>query len=122
MPRVIHFEIGVDNPDRAVKFYQDVFGWKIKNWGGPMNYWLATTGKSPEPGIDGALMERWPSKEGTINTIGVSDLEASIKKVTEAGGKVIQEKQTIPGIGYFCYAKDVEGNTFGMMQSDPKAK
>jgi hypothetical protein len=31
MPRVIWFEIPADDPDRAAKFYEDVFGWKIEN-------------------------------------------------------------------------------------------
>jgi catechol 2,3-dioxygenase-like lactoylglutathione lyase family enzyme len=29
MPRVVHFEIHADDPKRAIKFYQDVFGWEI---------------------------------------------------------------------------------------------
>ena len=37
MPRVMHFEIGADQPDRAAKFYADAFGWKIQKWEGPMD-------------------------------------------------------------------------------------
>jgi integrase len=33
MPRIIHFEIPADDTDRAVRFYQKVFGWKIEKWG-----------------------------------------------------------------------------------------
>ncbi|HEV2494165.1 MAG TPA: VOC family protein [Terriglobia bacterium] len=35
MPRVIHFEINADQPERAAKFYTAVFGWEIKKWEGP---------------------------------------------------------------------------------------
>ena len=28
MSRVVHFEMGVDDPERAVAFYETVFGWK----------------------------------------------------------------------------------------------
>ncbi len=31
MSRVVWFEIPTDGPERAAKFYSDVFGWKIKN-------------------------------------------------------------------------------------------
>ena len=31
MPRVIHFEIVADKPERAMKFYKEVFGWEFKN-------------------------------------------------------------------------------------------
>lgn len=58
MPRVIHFEIGADNPERASKFYSQVFRCKIQNWGGPVDYWLANTGAAGEPGINGAIMYR----------------------------------------------------------------
>ncbi len=32
MPRVIHFEISANQPERAIKFYNSVFGWKIQMW------------------------------------------------------------------------------------------
>ena len=44
MNRVVHFEFDVENPERAIKFYTEVFNWKISNWGGPINYWLISTG------------------------------------------------------------------------------
>ncbi|MGZ7109599.1 MAG: VOC family protein, partial [Methanobacterium sp.] len=30
MSKVIHFEIPAEDPERAIKFYEDVFGWKIE--------------------------------------------------------------------------------------------
>jgi hypothetical protein len=32
MNRIIHFEIHAGDPERAVKFYKDVFGWEIHEW------------------------------------------------------------------------------------------
>ncbi len=52
-PRVIHFEIHVDDPKRARAFSSTVFGWKIKNRDGPQDYWLIETGPQDEPGIKG---------------------------------------------------------------------
>jgi predicted enzyme related to lactoylglutathione lyase len=34
---------------------------------------------------------------------------------------VIQDKQAIPGIGWFTYCRDTEGNVFGIMQPDQAA-
>jgi hypothetical protein len=31
-------------------------------------------------------------------------------------------KTAIPGVGWLSYAKDTEGNIFGMIENDPKAK
>ena len=119
MPRVIHFEIAIDKPDRAVKFYSEVFGWNVEKWG-PVDYWLVQTGEGP--GIDGALKMRERPHESTTNTVEVSSLEEYMAKVAEKGGEVISEKMTIPGYGYFAYCKDTEGNVFGIIESDESAR
>ncbi len=58
MKRIVHFDISADDPERAVKFYTDVFGWSVQKWDGPMDYWLVTTGPKDEPGIDGGIAKR----------------------------------------------------------------
>jgi predicted enzyme related to lactoylglutathione lyase len=121
MPRVIHFEVAADEPNRAAKFYQDTFGWKIDKWDGPQDYWLVTTSAKEEPGIDGAIMPRMPGAT-TINTVDVPSVDEFVQKVVAAGGKVVMPKDTVPGVGYFAYCADTEGNVFGMMQSDPSAR
>jgi predicted enzyme related to lactoylglutathione lyase len=121
MSRVVHFELCADDPERAVKFYEDVFGWKIQKWDGPQDYWLATTGAKDTPGIDGAIMRRDPSMPSVINTIDVTALDDMIASVKANGGTVVAPRMTIPGVGYFAYCQDTEGNTFGMMQNDPSA-
>jgi predicted enzyme related to lactoylglutathione lyase len=121
MLRVTHFEISVDDPERAIKFYTDAFGWEIKKWEGPMDYWLIMTGPKDQPGIDGGLMKREHPGASTTNTIDVPSVDEFISKITEAGGKIIAPKQSIPGVGYFAYCQDTEGNTFGIMEEDTSA-
>ncbi len=122
MLRVTHFEINVDDPERAIKFYTDAFGWEIKKWEGPMDYWLIMTGPKDQPGIDGGLMKREHPGASTTNTIDVPSVDEFIAKITEAGGKIVAPKQSIPGVGYFAYCQDTEGNTFGIMEEDTSAK
>ena len=122
MPRVIHFEITTDDPERAVKFYEDVFGWKTQRWGGGnQTYWLMDTG-SEGPGIHGGIMRRQPGFPPTVNSIGVRSVDEFVKKVAASGGNVVKPKMIIPGIGYQAYCTDTEGNLFGVHQSDPSAK
>jgi len=121
MARVNHFEIPADKPERASKFYKQVFGWTIKKWDGPQDYWLVSTGKSDEPGINGAIAHR-KTVPTTTNTVNVVSLDDFMKKVTSAGGKCVTPKMTVPGQGYMAYCDDTEGNRFGLMQTDPKAK
>ncbi len=127
MPRVIHFEIQADNPDRAVKFYSEVLGWNFQKWDGPMEYWLIMTGDRSQPGIDGGLVRR----RGPINgdsliayvcTVDVPSVDNYADRATKAGGTVVVPKTPIPGVGWLVYCKDSEGNIFGMMQPDPNAK
>jgi predicted enzyme related to lactoylglutathione lyase len=119
VPRVIHFEIPADDPTRAVKFYEKVFGWKISKWG-TIDYWLATTGPDDQPGINGAIMTR-EAQRTTVNTINVSSVDEFAKKIVDAGGKIITPRTAIPGVGWFAYSVDTEGNVFGIMENDPKA-
>ncbi len=110
-----------DEPERAVKFYADVFGWQIQNWGGPVEYWLITTGPDSEPGINGAIARRIPERSATINTIDVPDADAFMEKIAAMGGKVLTPKMAVPGVGYMAYCEDTEGNPFGIMQMDENA-
>lgn len=121
MSRVIHFEISANNPERVVAFYKKVFGWKIEKWEGPQEYWLVTTGEEEEPGINGGIFRPHEIFSGTVNTIGVPDVDEFAKRVKANGGQVVVEKMAIPGIGYQAYCKDVEGTLFGIHQQDPNA-
>jgi hypothetical protein len=121
MPRVVHFEIGADKPDRAVKFYRDAFDWKIETWGEPLDYWLCTTGPNDQMGINGAITKRPDKGFFTVNTIGVANLKEAMARVRAAGGRVLgggagREFDEIPGIGLFVYCEDTEGNRFGMLE------
>jgi len=122
MSRVVHFDIYADNPERAVKFYKQVFGWKITKWEGPTEYWLVMTGPDDKPGINGGLGRREDPADRTINTIDVPSVDDFTAKISGAGGKVLVPKVAIPGVGWFALCLDTEGNKFGLMEDDPKAK
>ena len=120
MPRPIHFEIPADQPERAIAFYQKVFGWRFQKWEGPMPYWLVRTGDG-ETGIDGGLLQRAFPGQGTVNPLDVPSCDEAVRKIETAGGRVAVPKMAIPGMGWLAYCTDTEGNTFGVMQVDEKA-
>lgn len=129
MSRVVHFEIHAENPQRAVEFYQSVFGWKADKWEGPEPYWLITTGPNEQPGINGGLMLRRgpaPQENQAVNafvcTVGVDNLDEFITSASKNGGIMVVPKMPVPGVGWLAYFKDTEGNIFGIYQDDPKAK
>ena len=116
MPRVVHFEVNADKPDRAIKFYQGVFGWKIEKWPGPIEYWTITTGDDKSMGINGGLTKRRESKFATVNYIGVPALDEYVAKVKKMGGQILQPKTEVMGIGFIAVCQDTEGNIFGIIE------
>jgi len=121
MNRFIHFELATDDLEKTAAFYRDVFGWQIQKWEGPIEYWLVTTGDESTLGINGGLMQTGGEFRGTINTIGVADIDDAIAKVKAHGGEIVLEKDAVPGVGYQAYFKDNSGIVVGLHQEDPKA-
>ena len=119
LARPVHFEIPVDDPDRAIQFYSEIFGWKIEKWPGPTDYWLIKTGEGP--GIDGGFLRRRDPAQPCVNTIGVDNLDQTLKNVESHGGKCVVPKMPIPGIGWLAYCTDLDGHIFGLMQPDASA-
>ncbi len=118
MNRVNHFEIYTDDPEAVQPFYGEVFGWKFKKFeGGPMEYWLVTTGDEKEPGIDGGIARpREGQNAGTINTIAVESLDRTLSTIEKVGGRICVPKMAIPKVGWLAYAEDPAGNVFGVME------
>jgi uncharacterized protein len=130
MNPVVHFEMPAENRQRMADFYSKTFGWQTQMLGQDMgNYVVATTTESDEKG---------PKKPGAINggfytktddmpaqypsvVVAVDDIKESMKKVAQAGGKVLGEPMKIPGVGQYVSFFDTEGNRVSMLQpASPK--
>ena len=122
MPRVTYFDMNVDDTGRAMKFYSQVFGWKFEKWKGPFEYWLAMTGDEKTPGINGGLAKREDPSAHIMNFIDVVSVDDSAEKIIAGGGKILQAKQAIPGVGYIAIFQDTENNMFGILQPDESAR
>ncbi len=120
MPKIVHFEIPADDPQRAGAFYHDVLGWEITRFGGEP-YWLARAGADDEPGANGALVSRGDLHRSPVLIAGVADIDDVLRRVESCGGKVAQGKLPVPGMGWSAYVTDPEGNTIGLFQPDPGA-
>jgi uncharacterized protein len=119
--RPTHFEIPVDDPDRAEAFYTAVFGWEINRYeGAPSYYGLATTGES-NPGINGALYQRQPD-QATVLTMSVDSVDDAVATIVENGGSVAQPKMAIPNMGWYATCEDTEGNRIGVFAEDANAQ
>ena len=118
MAKVVHFEVPVDEPGRALAFYRDVLGWDASRFGDE-GYWLVRAGEQEDPGADGALISRGALHQHPVVIVGVADLDDVLRRTGEAGGAVLQGKLPVPGVGWSAYVRDSEGNTLGLFQADP---
>jgi uncharacterized protein len=120
-----YFEIQAEDLERAIQFYQTIFGWTFTRAEGlPIEYWRIQTN-----GPRGGLLPR-PAKapepgHGTnafVCSIEVTDFEATAKKIAGVGGKVVLPKFAVPGVCWQGYFLDTEGNAFGIFQPDPTSR
>lgn len=137
MNPVVHFEMPAKDKKRVSDFYSNVFGWQMKQLGDEMGgYLLAGTTETDENrmpkqvgAINGGFFDYQEDKEG-FNVphlvIAVDNLEEAMKKIEEAGGKIIGgasgpgKIDDIPGIGRYISFEDSEGNHVGMLQPAPR--
>jgi len=129
MDPVVHFEMPFDDRARMATFYQRAFGWQLQALGADMgDYVLATTTESGASGptnpgaINGGFFPRrqdWPAQHPSV-VIAVADIHAAIRQVADAGGEVLGEPMTIPGIGQYVSFMDTEGNRVSMLEPIPR--
>lgn len=135
MNPVVHFEMPAEDKKRMADFYTKAFGWQTKQLGPEMgDYVLVTTaetddkGMLKEPGrINGGFFQKTKPDQHSRITIAVDDIREAMKKVEEAGGKVLGgmqrpgEPDDIPGVGLYATFIDTEGNHASMLQPSPRA-
>lgn len=115
MSRIVHFEIPADDTGRAREFWGGLFGYQFQSTDGPVEYHMFQTGENE----GGAVMER-QGQSGLVTYFGVEDIDAARDKVNELGGSA-EEKQPVPGFGWFSRVQDTEGNSFSLWQGDESA-
>jgi uncharacterized protein len=134
---IVHFEIPADQPERAARFYRELFGWDISRFTGPtegmdyrdegFEYWMVKTvptdaqGQPTRPGVNGGLMKRMFPGQAPVNYIAVANVDEFIRKGERLGAKVLMGKSPVPGMGWFAQLSDTEGNVFAIWETDAKA-
>ena len=125
MNSVGYFEIQSSKPEREIKFYETVFGWKfIKENFVPIEYYRIETNA-----ISGGLLERPaqtpPSDCGTnafVCSIMIENFDVTSELIIRSGGKIALPKFAIPGRCWQGYFNDQDNNTFGIFEVDKDAK
>lgn len=122
MNKVTHFEFPWDDKERAVSFYQKVFGWKPFEWA-EFGYTSWQTGEvdekmqPTEPGfINGGSGKRDPEMPYPMFYIDVQDIDLILKTIEENGGTIVRGKTALGDMGFLAWFKDSEGNILGLSQ------
>ncbi len=119
---IIHFEIPANDVEKVKAFYEQVFGWKIIQAAGPIEYWLIQTvpvdanGMLLRPGVNGGMYKKQVAESKPINYFAVESINDFLSKIEKLGGKVTQPKQEVPNVGWIAAAEDPEGNAFALIQ------
>jgi predicted enzyme related to lactoylglutathione lyase len=108
---VVHWEIVARDPDVQVEFYRQLCHWQIGD--GPIQWVDAGLG-GPEPGPAGHF--RQGDRPGVALYIQVRDLNASLARAAELGGRIVQEPFDVPGGPTLAGIEDPEGNPVVLVQ------
>ncbi|HWM11221.1 MAG TPA: VOC family protein [Solirubrobacteraceae bacterium] len=113
---MVHFDIPVEDVERAQQFYAELLQWRFERQDGP-EYWLVQTGGEPV----GGLLPRHGRDRRPLVYFEVEDVEASLADVERLGGEVVVARTPVPGKGWLGKARDSEGNLVGLWKADASA-
>ena len=120
MPQEIHFDIPIDQPDRAEKFYGELFGWSFQKVPAPnTEYWVV---RAAEGDALGGLIQRAAPGQAPLNYYTVPSIDEALEKIGGLGGTITVPKAAVPHVGYNAQCTDSEGNTFGLWENDRNAR
>ena len=113
--KICYIEIPATDVANSAEFYSRVFGWTIRKRGDGATAFDDTTGNVSGAWVTG----RPPQSPGLVVYIMVVDAEAVVKKITEAGGEIVQPIGGDPG-EITARFKDPAGNVIGIYQEPPQ--
>ena len=110
------FEIPVSDMERALKFYNTIFGAEMVAQEPMPGFAMAMF--PTEDGVGGALMHGQgyaPSSDGAVVYLnGGDNLSTVLNNVENAGGEVVMSKTDIGEHGFIAFFADTEGNKVGL--------
>ena len=114
-PKIGYFEIPAAEPERAAKFFLNVFGWRARrhSWSGGVYLSLPEAGGEVGCGVVGGAAAGLTAPTPVVH-VDDTDLDRYLERVDGAGGEVIEAARQIDGHGRYARLKDSEGNLWGL--------
>jgi hypothetical protein len=113
-----HLELPADDVERARAFYAAVFGWQTTAMPGMDDYFLFRSGE----GRGGGIGTRGGTAPLTSRLyVQVDSIDTALAAAGAHGGRTVEAKTAIPGMGWFAVLADSEGSELGLYESEPSA-
>lgn len=122
-----YFDLTVRDLPDARAFFEKVLGWRFEKFPMPYEYYRIQAGLENEPGIDGGIgaVKDAPITGGepmTQVTVPVPNVDRTLSDVLANGGRVIEAKMPITGIGWYATCAEPGGLRFGIIEADAAAR
>ena len=112
-----HLELPADDVERARAFHAAVFGWTSDAMPGIDEYFLFRSGE----GRGGGIGKRGVSTPMTSRLyVQVDSIDKALATSLEHGGRTVEPKSEVPGLGRYAVLADTEGNQLGVFESAPR--
>lgn len=108
----IHMEIASTDPQTTRKFFEDVFDWEFE-FMPDMEYHTYVAPSGPGGGLMSPMENQSP---GILNYLLSHDIDEDVKKIEQAGGRVLQPKREIPGVGWWAVFQEPTGIVLALFE------
>ncbi len=113
---VVHWEIAGKDGAKLREFYGSLFDWDIQVQAEMGDYGMVQESKG---GIGGGIFQSPEGMPAYVTFyVQSDDLQASLNKAEELGGKTAVPPMPIPGVGSVAMFSDPEGNTVGLFKGE----
>ena len=109
--KLVHIELPARDTKRARAFWSKLAGWKFRSWDGPVEYHMF----EGEPG--GAIYPSETEAQGLVVYFESDDIDVDVDRIRKLGGEA-DDKEPIPGVGWYARCHDTEGNAFSLFERD----
>jgi predicted enzyme related to lactoylglutathione lyase len=103
------------DPGAAREFYGELFGWAFEDR--PGGYAIARLAGREAAGLIRAGVQPGGDGAGWTTYIAVDDADGAVKRVHDAGGRVLAEPEDVGPAGRAALCVDPQGARFGLWQA-----
>ncbi|MFG2634169.1 VOC family protein [Streptomyces sp. NPDC048362] len=121
---LVWVELHVGDPQTAIPFYRDLFGWRAEEMRAPgMSYQVLSVGEGDrQEGAFGGVAALQPGHEDArwVPYFAVADVDAVVAAVEDNGGTVLMPAATVPDVGRIAWLTDPDHAVFAVLRPDPR--